>query len=101
MDVLIDSGCTSSVMDLNWAKGLRFNYQKMHKPMVFQNVDGTMNASRSFQYTTNMRLFIGGHVENMQFILGKIHRHKIILGHDWLMLHNPKINWNDKHMSFA
>ena len=37
----------------------------------------------------------------MQFILGKIHGHKIILGHDWLMLHNLKIDWNDKHMNFA
>ena len=35
VDILIDSGCTSSVMDLDWARGLKFNYQKMHKPMVF------------------------------------------------------------------
>src|ERR1700730_11971394 len=64
-------------------------------------MDGTINAGGSFQHSTNMRLFIGGHVENMQFILGKIHGHEIILGHDWLMLHNPKIDWNDKHMSLT
>src|SRR3984893_8708822 len=101
VDILINSGCTSSVMDLDWARGLKFNYQKMHKPMVFRNVDETINTRGSFQYSTNMRLFIGGHVENMQFILGKIHGHKIILGHDWLMLHNLKIDWNNKHMNFT
>ena len=45
--------------------------------------DGKMSGS------WHLCLFIRGHVENMQFILGKIHGHKIILGHDWLMLHNP------------
>src|ERR1700730_4270331 len=40
---------------------------------------------------------IAGHVEIMEFI---IHRHKMILGHDWLQTHDPKINWDSKQIDF-
>ena len=101
VEILIDSGCTKSIMDLDWAKGMGFNYQEMHKPMLFRNVDGSKNTGRVFQHSINIRLFMGGHVENFQFILGKIYGHKIILGHDWLAIHNPKINWDSKFMDFS
>ena len=96
VNVLINSGCTKSIMDLDWARERGFNFKRMHKPMVFKNVDGTENVARVFCYSINIHLFLAGHVENIQFILEKIYGHKIILRHDWLGLHNPKINWDRK-----
>src|ERR1700731_199791 len=48
VDILINSGCTKSIMDLDWSKGMRFNYEKMHKPMLFRNVDGSENTGGVF-----------------------------------------------------
>ena len=54
VEILIDSGCTKSIMDLDWAKGMGFNYQEMHKPMLFRNVDGSENTGGVFQHSINI-----------------------------------------------
>ena len=54
VDVLIDSRCTKSIMDLDWAKGMSFNYKKMHKPMIFKNVDRTKNVAGAFKHSINI-----------------------------------------------
>src|ERR1700731_3991242 len=61
INVLINSGCTKSIMDLDWAKEKGFNFKRMHKPMVFKNVDGTENVARVFCYSINIHLFLAGH----------------------------------------
>ena len=51
VEILIDSGCTKSIMDLDWARGMGFNYGKMHKPMLFRNTDRTENVRGVFQHS--------------------------------------------------
>lgn len=48
-----------------------------------------------------LRLTIGSHSELINFAISTLDKNNIFLGHDWLQLHNPEINWNQKNLTFT
>src|SRR3984893_18376465 len=51
---LIDSGCTASVMDAEFAKFHNFPTTRLRIPMVTHNADGTMNANGFITHTAKV-----------------------------------------------
>src|ERR1700731_3444021 len=91
---LVDSGCTASVMDAEFARYNNFPTTQLFSPMVTRNVDGTMNTNGLITHTAKVIIDLGlRHRETITCLLGKYETHKLMLRDDWLQKHNPTIDW--------
>src|SRR6202045_2437189 len=100
MKALIDSGCTNSLIDLEWLKSLGLELALGQKPIIMVNVDGSQNWEGIIKYGIDLVLVVGDHWERVHFLLGRSKSHKVILRHDWLKWHNPVIDWVEGKVEF-
>src|ERR1700731_1239686 len=98
---LIDSGCTASVMDAEFAKHNNFPTTQLCSPMVTCNADGTMNANGLITHMAKVIIDLGlGHQETITCLFGKYETHKLMLRDDWLQKHNLSIDWVAQKVEF-
>ena len=64
------------------------------------NVDGSQNIAGSIKRLCTMDMQIGGHKERITFRVTETGSSNIILGLDWLRLHDPLINWSKGKLLF-
>ena len=57
------------------------------------NADGTKNSSGLITKFAMVELNIGDHSERLPLAITRLSTHALFLGHDWLKIHNPAINW--------
>ena len=64
------------------------------------NVDGSQNIAGAIKRLCTMDMQIGGHKERITFRVTETGSSNIILGLDWLRLHDPLINWSKGKLLF-
>ena len=64
------------------------------------NVDGSQNISGAIKRLCTVNMQIGGHTERITFRVTETGTSNIILGLDWLRLHDPLVNWSDGKLCF-
>ena len=91
---LLDSGATHSFIDEEFVKMKGWNMERLQREIVVRNVDGTTNSAGSITHSITVRLtYEEQHSEKITLGVTKLGRTTMILGHDWLKLHNPSIDW--------
>jgi hypothetical protein len=99
-NALLDSGCEGSCIDIKYVRRLGLNTTKLPRPIPILNADGQPNLEGRISETISLELKIGEHVERMDFGITNLGRGEIFLGHDWLKLHNPSIDWREGTVDF-
>ena len=61
--VLIDSGCTNCLIDLEWLKSIRLEPTPLQKLIIMINVDGSQNWEGIIKYGIDLLLMVGNHWE--------------------------------------
>ena len=89
---LLDSGATGMFMDKRTAAKHGFRLQKLERPIVVRNVDGTNNSVGAITYQVEVNVYYRGHVERMRMDICDLGKTEMILGMPWLQAHNPEIN---------
>jgi hypothetical protein len=69
-------------------------------PIPIYNVDGSQNIAGAINRLCTMDMRIGGHNERITFRVTETGSSNIILGLDWLRLHDPLVNWSKGKLSF-
>jgi len=90
---LLDSGATDLFMDITFAKEKGFKMEKLKKPLLVRNVDGTTNAGEAIMHQVKCNMFFKGYVERAKMDIYNLGKTKLILGMPWLAAHNPEIDW--------
>jgi hypothetical protein len=99
---LIDSGCTGCAIDRDFVNKHKINQEKLQHKLKVLNADGTENSSGRITHHTEVMMCMGKtHLEEMDFSITKLDDHDIFLGFDWLMEHNPEINWKAGGIRFS
>ena len=70
-----------------------FKLQKLERPVVVRNVNGTNNSGEVIIYQMEVNVYYKSHVERMRMDICDLERTDIILGMLWLQVYNPEINW--------
>jgi len=91
--VLLDSGAMGMFMDRQTAARHGFKLQKLERPLMVKNVDGTVNSGGAITHQVECNIFYKGHMERMQMDVCDLGKTEVILGMPWLAAHNPEINW--------
>jgi len=90
---LLDSGATGLFMDTAFAKEKGFRMEKMKKPLLVKNVDGTVNVGGAIMHQVECNMFFKGYVERVRMDVCNLGKTEVILGMPWLAAHNPEIDW--------
>jgi len=91
--VLLDSGATGMFVDRRFAEKHGFRMDKLEKPLIVMNVDGSNNSGGRITHEVECNVYYKGHQERMKFDVCNLGRTDVILGMPWLSAHNPEIDW--------
>ena len=91
--VLLDSRATEVFMDRKMAAKYSFRLQKLERPLMVKNVDGTYNSRGAIIHQVEVNMYYKNHVERIRIDMCDLGKTDIILGMPWLQVHNPEINW--------
>ena len=73
------------------------------KPINFSfkvfNVDGTKNGEVT--RVAPLEIEINGHKEQLEAAVIDLNEMDMFLGHDWLVKHNPEVNWKNGTIKFT
>jgi len=91
---LLDSGTEGVYINANYIKKHQLPLQDLKIPIYPRNVDRTPNRNGAICHTAILRMEMGyDHKERVLFLVTDTENHDILLGTDWLKVHNPNIDW--------
>jgi len=92
---LLNSGCSALVIDEEFVREKKIPMFNLPISIPVYNADGTKNASGLITKFAMLELNIGDHSERLPLTITHLSTHTIFLGHDWMKIHNPAINWKE------
>jgi len=90
---LLDSRATGLFIDTAFAKEKRFKMEKIKRPLLVKNVNGSVNIGGAIIHQVECNMFFKGHVERVRMDICNLGKTEVILGMPWLAAHNPEIDW--------
>ena len=96
---LVDSGCTHTGIDEQLVKDKRIQTKKIDFSFEVFNADGTKNGEVT--RVVPLEVEINRHKETLEAAVTDLDRTDIFLGHDWLVKHNPEVNWKNGTIKFT
>ena len=98
---LVDSGCTGSCIDEAFVNRHAIPTRKYIRPIGVFNADGTPNEAGIVTHYATVGIEIQGHQELLRLAVTKLASSDLFLGYDWLMRHNPDIDWAKATLEFT
>jgi len=96
---LVDSGCTHTRIDEQLVKNKNIQTKKIDFSFEVFNADGTKN--REVTKVAPLEVKINGHKETLEAAVMDLDGTDMFLGHDWLVKHNPEVNWKNGTIKFT
>jgi len=90
---LVDSRCTHTEIDEQLVKKKRIQTKQINFSFEVFNVDGTENGEVT--KVAPLEIEINRHKEILEVTVTDLDETDIFLGHDWLVKHNPEVNWKN------
>ncbi len=91
---LIDSGADASFMDVQLAQKLNLTSVPLPEPINASALDGRLLCIVTHVTSPVTLSFSDSHTEELSFHLYQSSLHPLILGHPWLIKHDPHIDWS-------
>ena len=96
---LVDSRCTHTGIDEQLVKDKRIQTKKINFSFEVFNADGMKN--REVTKVAPLEIEINGHKEKLEVAVMNLDGMDMFLGHDWLVKHNPEVNWKNGTIKFT
>ena len=90
---LLDSGATGMFIDVEYVGTQKLQTHPLPHAIPVYNIDGTPNVAGSIKEEVDLICIFGNHSEHATFLVTSLGSMRIILGHTWLVKHNPEIDW--------
>jgi len=96
---LVDSGYTHIGIDKQLVKDKKIPTKPINFLFKVFNTDGTKN--REVTKMAPLEIKIDGHMEQLEAAVTDLDRTDMFLGHNWLVKHNPEVNWKNSTIQFT
>ena len=90
---LIDLGVMGKFIDIDYVQSNNLHTQCLPQAIPIYNIDGTLNEVGYITEVMDLIIQYKGNLEEASFHVTGICQTTIILGHTWIMEHNPEIDW--------
>ncbi|KAI2644189.1 Transposon Tf2-9 polyprotein [Labeo rohita] len=95
----VDSGAAGNFIDQAYAAQMGIVTEALSQPLKVTAIDGRpLTLSPITHRTQELTLIIDNHSEIIKFYVTKIPSPAIILGHPWLVTHDPLISWTSRRI---
>jgi len=91
---LVDLGCIYMGIDEKLVKNKRIQTKPINFSFEVFNTNGTNN--REVTRIAPLEVEINRHKEQLEAAITDSNGIDMFLGHDWLVKHNPEVNWKNK-----
>ncbi len=91
---LIDSGAEGNFLDSDLAHRLKLPVIALSQPIAVHALNGLSLPSSTHSMGPVRLITSGNHIETIHFLLTDTPVTPVVLGHPWLVLHNPHFNWS-------
>ena len=98
---LIDSSCMSSSILKRFIQENKINTIKLPRAITVVNADGTANAGGKITEMVKIKMKIQDHEELFELAVTDIGRRDIFISHNWLIYHNPEMEWQENTIKFS
>jgi len=75
--------------------------EKLKKPLLVRNVDGTVNAGGAITHQVECNMFFKGHMKRARMDVCNLGKTEVILEIPWLAVHNPEIDWEKEEVKMT
>jgi len=96
---LVNSGYTHIGIDEQLVKDKRIQTKPINFSFKVFNADGTKN--REVTKVAPLEIKINRHKEILEAVVMDLDGTDMFLGHDWLVKHNPEVNWKNSTIKFT
>jgi len=96
---LVDSGCTHTGIDKQLVKEKRIQTRPINFSFEVFNTDGMKNGEVT--KVVPLEIKINRHKEQLEAAVTDLNGTDMFLNHDWLIKHNPKVNWKNRTIKFV
>jgi len=76
----LDSGAMGMFMDRRTAEKHGFRLQKLERPIIVRNVNGTNNSGGAITHQVEVNMYYKGHIERMRMYVYDLGKTEVILG---------------------
>uniref|UniRef100_A0A8C6LB05 Ty3 transposon capsid-like protein domain-containing protein n=1 Tax=Nothobranchius furzeri TaxID=105023 RepID=A0A8C6LB05_NOTFU len=97
---LLDSGCDQNLLDQSLVHSLKISTSLLPTPIQVSSLKGNSLTTITHQTVPVKFLVSGNHYEVTSFYVLPSPLSPVVLGHAWLSLHNPQVNWKTGQIEF-
>src|SRR5258708_2122951 len=97
--MLLDSGATGMFMNRSFVQKHQLETTPLPQPVLIHNVDGSPNENGSVMEEVHVTLRFGCHSKRAHLAVANLRQQTVIIGHSWLTLHNPEVEWVSQKVS--
>src|SRR5258708_7037663 len=98
---LLDSGATGMFINWSFVQKHQLETTPLPQPILVHNVDGSLNENGSVMEEVHVTLCFGCHSERAHLTVTNLGQQMVIIGHSWLTLHNPEVDWVSQKVSMT
>src|SRR5258707_8167939 len=93
MSMLLDSRATGMFINQSFVQKHQLETTPLPQPILVHNVNGSPNENGSVMEEVHVTLHFGCHSERVHLAVTNLGQQMVIIGHSWLTLHNPEVDW--------
>src|SRR5258708_3819682 len=97
--VLLDSRATGMFINQSFMQKHQLETTPLPQPVLVHNVDSSPNENGSVMEEVHVTLCFGCHSERAHLAVANLGQQTVIIGHSWLTLHNPEVDWVSQKVS--
>ena len=98
--VLLDSGAKGLYCNTKFIQKYQLPLEPLMTPVYPRNVDRSLNKEGAICHPAILWMKMGEeHQELAECLVMDIGDNNLLLGTDWLQVHNPSINWSTNHLA--
>jgi len=96
---LVDSGCTHTGINKQLVKDKKIQTKPINFSFEVFNTDGMKNGEVT--RVMPLEIKINGYKKQLEAAVTDLDGTDMFLGHDWLVKHNPEVNWKNSTIRFT
>jgi len=93
---LIDSGYMNTTITRKTVKEKGIPTKLLPKSFNVYNSDKSRNGKKTIKEFVPLEINSNRHIKQIDTIVSEIKKKNLFLGHDWLVEHNPEVNWKEE-----
>src|SRR5258707_12868634 len=97
--MLLDSGATGMFINWSFMQKHQLETTLLPQPILMHNVNSSTNENGSVTEEVHITLHFRHHSKRAHLAVANLGQQMVIIGHSWLTLHNPEVDWVSQKVS--